>query len=88
MFGTPIIHYWHNNNWVNLMNVNQDFENIQLSLNAFFLNPNHEDEMIWNADPSGQFKVSSLFSAKEKTFHPLWLQAWIKGLIPKINIFY
>ena len=44
--------------------------------------------MIWSVDPSGQFKVSSLFKSKEKGNQPFWTKAWIKGLIPKINIFY
>ena len=81
-------HYWHNNTWVNLIDVDQVFYNMQISLNDFSLYPNHEDEMIWNVDPSGQFKVSSFFTSKEKGIQPLWSQAWIKGLILKINIFY
>lgn len=44
--------------------------------------------MIWNSDPSGWFKVSSIFKSKEKGNQPLWSQAWKKGHIPKINIFY
>ena len=36
MFGTLVAHYWHNNKWVNLLDINQDFHNIQLSLNAIF----------------------------------------------------
>ena len=54
----------------------------------FFLYPNHEDEIIWNANPSSQFKVSSFLTSKEKGIQPLWSQAWIKGLIPNIIIFY
>ena len=57
-------------------------------LNAFFLYPHKEDNMIWSANASGGFKVSSIFKPNEKGAHPLWTRAWIKGLIPKINIFY
>ena len=57
-------------------------------LNAFSLYPLQEDKMIWSANPSGKFKVSSLFKYKEKGNQPFWTKAWIKGLIPKINIFY
>lgn len=46
-----------------------------------------EDEIIWQAEPSGQFKVSSIFVSKEKVNLPFWSQAWVKGLIPKVNIF-
>ena len=28
LFGTLVVHYWHNNKWVNFMDVNQDFKNI------------------------------------------------------------
>ena len=44
--------------------------------------------MIWSVDPNGQFKVSSIFKSKEKGNQAFWTKAWIKGLTPKINIFY
>ena len=53
MYGTLVGHYWHNNTWVNLIDVDQIVYNIQISLNFFSLYTNHEDEMIWNANPSG-----------------------------------
>lgn len=87
-YGTLVSHYWHNNSWVKLTDIDQGFNNIQLSLNSFSLYPTYEDEMIWNADPTSQFKVSTLFTSREKGNHPFWSQAWIKGLIPKTNIFY
>ena len=87
-YGILVNHYWHNNSQVKLTDIDQGFNNIQLSLNAFSLYPTYEDKMIWNADPSGQFKVSTLFVSREKGNQPFWSQAWIKGLIPKINIFY
>ena len=42
--------------------------------------------MIWRADANGCFKVSIVFSSKEKGASLLWSKAWIKGIIPKINI--
>ncbi|MDF3675422.1 hypothetical protein, partial [Enterobacter hormaechei] len=43
------------------VDIDQSFYHIQLSLNAVSLHPSFEDEIIWYADPSGQFKVSSFF---------------------------
>ena len=57
-------------------------------LNAFFLYPHKEDKMIWRANANDCFRASTIFSSKEKGASPLWSKAWIKGLIPKINIFY
>ena len=57
-------------------------------LNSFYLYPHNEDKMIWSVDASGCFKGSSVFKYEEKGAHPLWTKAWIKGLIPKINIFF
>ena len=56
-------------------------------LNVFSLYPHKEDKMIWGADASGCFKVSSIFKMKEKGPCHLWTKAWIKGLTPKINFF-
>ena len=80
--------YWINNSWVSLTNISQDFNSIQIMLNAYCLYPYKEDRMIWRNDANGNFKVSSIFKSKEKGPSPLWSKAWIKGLIPKINIFY
>ena len=44
--------------------------------------------MIWRNDANGNFKVSFIFRSKEKGPCPLWSKAWIKGLTPKINIFF
>ena len=57
-------------------------------LNVFCVYPHKEDKMIWSVDASGYFKVSFVFKYEEKGACPLWTRAWIKGLIPKINIFY
>ena len=87
-YGILVSHYWQNDSWVNLSNVDHGFSNIQLSLNVVSLYPHLEDQVIWHADPSGHFKVSSIFAPKDKGNQPLWAHAWIKGLIPKINIFF
>ena len=39
MYGTLVGHYWHNNTWVNLIDVDQVFYNIQISLNDFLCIP-------------------------------------------------
>ena len=87
-YGNLVSHYWQNDSWVNLTDIDQSFSYNQVSLNAISLYPHLEDEIIWQADPSGQFKVSSIFVSKEMELKPLWSHAWIKGLIPKINIFF
>jgi ribonuclease HI len=86
-YGTLVINYWQNNSWVNLKDLDLNFNQIQLSLNVVSIYPSVEDVLIWHAEPSGQFKVSSTFVSKEKVTPPLWSQAWVKGLIPKVNIF-
>ena len=53
----------------------------------FFVYILKEDKMIWSVDASGCFKVSSVFKSEEKGACPLWTKAWIKCLIPKVNIF-
>lgn len=87
-YGTLVSHYWLNDSWVNLKDIDQSLNHIQLSLNAVSVYPSIEDEIIWHADPSGQFKVSSIFGSKEKVNLPFWSQAWTKGIIPKFNIFF
>ena len=71
-FGSRVCDYWQNNSWVNLKDISQSFNHIQLSLNAVSLYPTLEDEIIWHAEPSGQYKVSSFFAAKEKVNIPFW----------------
>ena len=44
--------------------------------------------MVWGNDPGGCFKVFSIFRPEDKTISPIWAKAWIKGLMPKINIFF
>ena len=87
-YGNLVSHYWQNDSQVNLIDIDKTFNYIQLSLNVVSLYPHLEDEIIWQADPSGQFKVSSIFVSKDKDYKPLWSHAWIKGLFPKINIFF
>lgn len=73
---------------MNFSDIDQGFNNIQLSLNVVSLYLSLEDMIIWNADPSGQFKVSTIFASRKKGIQPLWSYASFKGLIPKINILY
>ena len=66
LYGNMVGHYQYNNSWVSLVDINHDFHNIQIMLNAFCLYPHKEDKMIWSADASGCFKVSSIFKSEEK----------------------
>lgn len=57
-------------------------------LNVFFLNQN-EDELIWRNDPGGAFSVASAYVDSFDDFEePCWAKAWMKGLTPKVNIFF
>ena len=80
--------YWSNIDWVNIAEIDQSFSSIQISLNACRLYPNQEDLMVWGNDPGGFFKVSSMFRSEDKAYSPIWDRVWIKGLTPKINIFF
>lgn len=50
---------------------------------------NKKDELIWGDNPNGSYSIAlgykSLWCLREK---PPWANAWLPGLIPKINIFY
>lgn len=88
VFFTYVRNYWVNNSWVSLLNNSQSFNNIQIMLNAYFLDSCKEDRMIWRNNANGNFEVSSIFRSKETSSGPLWSKAWICGLTPKINIFF
>ena len=57
-------------------------------LNAYYLYPNKEDRLCWRNEANGNLKFSSIFRSKDIEPGPIWSKAWIKGLVPKINIFY
>ena len=80
--------YWTNNEWVNIAKINQEFSSIQIALNACSIYPHQEDLMVWGIHPRSHFKVSFVFISKDKVNYPMWDKAWIKGRIPKINIFF
>ena len=54
----------------------------------FFLNQN-EDELIWKNDPSGVFSIGSAYDDSFDDYEePCWAKAWVKGMKPKVNIFF
>lgn len=57
-------------------------------MNACSLDPHQEDLTVWGIDSRGCFKVSSVFISEDKVNYPMWAKAWIKGIIPKINIYF
>ena len=44
--------------------------------------------MVCGIEFSGCFKVPFVFKTKDKVNSLMWAKAWIKALIPKINIFF
>lgn len=57
-------------------------------MNSFSLYPHIEDKMVWGIEPRGCFNFIFIFRYEEKGNRPLWDKTWIKGLTPKINIFF
>jgi len=57
-------------------------------LNSLVLS-NKKDDLVWRDNPNGCYSFASgyisLWSLREK---PPWVDAWLPGLIPKINIFF
>lgn len=57
-------------------------------LNATFIN-NNMDIIIWGDNLNGKYSFSSIyFSLWDSLEKPIWAQAWIFSLTPKINIFF
>ena len=57
-------------------------------LNACCLN-HEEDVLIWKKDPSGVYSIVSAYVNSFEDYDvPCWAMAWVKGMTPKINIFF
>ena len=52
-------------------------------MNAYCLN-HEEDVLIWKADPSGVYSISSTYANSFEDHNvPCWAMAWVKGMTPK-----
>ena len=87
-WGDFVGNYWRNNGWVNLAEICHTFNYFQISLNSFNLNPIMENNMVWGIEPSGKFKVSSMFRSDQFGNPSPWTKASMKGLTPIINKFF
>ena len=74
--------------WLDLKRVNDNLVDLNKCLNVVFLSQK-EDDLIWKLDPSGIFSISSAYANSFDLYEePCWAKAWVKGLTPKINIFF
>ena len=88
IFGTFVVDYQENNSWLDLKRVDENMVELNKFLNVTFLSQ-EEDELIWKHDPSGMFSViSSYINSFDMHPEPYWAKAWVKGITPKINIFF
>ena len=73
---------------MNLLSVDLNLAELTKCLNAYCLN-HEEDVLIWEKYPSGVYSTSSAFANSFEDFEgPCWDLAWVKGMTPKINIFF
>lgn len=86
-FGTTVADYWNLGQWKDLSSVDPSLEHLNKIMNSMVV-VDDEDYLIWKLIIDGKFSVSSLYiqqySSQES---PCWAKAWVKGFIPKINIF-
>ena len=73
---------------MDLYRVDSNLVELSKCLNVFFLNKN-EDELTWRNDPSGFFSIASAYVDYFADYEePCWAKAWMKGMTPKVNIFF
>lgn len=74
--------------WVNLFWVDLNLVELANCLNAYCLNQ-EEDVLIWKDDLSGEYSILSTYTNFfDDQEIPCWAKAWVKGMTPKINIFF
>ena len=80
--------YWNDYDWVDLFGLDPNLADLRKSLNYFFLN-HKEDEIIWGSEPNGFFSVASAYvDSFVNHDEPCWAKVWMKGMTPKVNIFF
>ena len=80
--------YWKDNGWVDLFRLDPNLAKLRKSLNYFFLNQK-EDVLIWGKEPNGVYSVASAYANSfDNHDEPCWAKAWMKGMTPKVNIFF
>lgn len=90
-FGSFVKDYRVNGKWVDLCSISQTLAPIQSSLLVVRLCFNQlDDHLVWTDEPSGNYSISSAFArvTSSEGSPPFWSKAWLKHLIPKINIFF
>lgn len=88
-FSTLVADYCDGNNWQNIDSIHPSLSKLKTQLSAIWLNK-EEDSLIWKHDPKGIFTVSLMYCilAPSPPMNPFWSKAWLKGLTPKINLFF
>lgn len=88
LIGPFVADYWIDNAWVDLSRLDPNLVELRNCLNVFFL-IHKEDELIWSNDTSGDYFFTladaDAFANYEE---PCWAKAWMKGMTPKVNIFF
>lgn len=90
-FGVFVVDNRRDSSWVNLPKAFPPLLPIQLSLLSSFPCLNSKDSLIWKGTSSGHFSVAYVVSLTYPTPSPpppYWEKAWVKNLIPKVNIFF
>lgn len=88
LFRIFVEYYWEENNWLDFKRVDRNLNDLNKILNAIFLS-HEEDALIWKYNHNGFFSVSSVYSNDFEEYHePYWAKAWLKGMTPKVNIFF
>ena len=86
--GTFVVDYWKDDMWVDLNSVDHNLVELGKCLNVFFLN-HEEDDLIWKTNPSGMYSIASTYANSfDNHDEPCWPKAWVKGMTPKVNIFF
>lgn len=85
--GLVVVDYWKEGKWVNLIDVNPSLTQLQLSLNSSRLENRSEDELIWRFSYNGKFSIAFADCCVDPLV-PWWSKVWIKGLTPKVNMFF
>ena len=86
--GTFVVDYWKDDMCLDLNSVEHNLVKLSKCLNVIFLN-HKEDELIWKTNPSGIFSIVSAYANSfDAHYEPYWAKAWVKGMTPKVNIFF
>lgn len=80
--------YQNDGQWKELSLVDLSLGNLKKIINSMMV-VDDDDQLIWKLTTNGKFLVTSLYNQHFSNLEsPCWSKAWVKGLIPKINVFF